>query len=211
MLSKISSLNIQSPFTINKGRAKIVNNDETLHRSLDDLAEEEKTVKDLILVIRRLPAWYYSILWHHSIHTKVNEKKGVFKFRVRDVYDAEFKQRNPTVLLIPEITCKTTYPDFKLREVGGKHLNHFTFQQVTWFKMETLAEDLLEYLQLKGIEVTGEQKKLILNVKENHSYKTRGPRLRYYSNADLEILYKNNSLWAGLEEKLYGNILQEIE
>lgn len=208
MLSKISSLDFISPFAISKGRAKIVLKDETLHAPLESLDKHQIDNKDIILVIRRLPAWWYSILWHHSIHTRINEKIGVEKYRVRDVYDSEFKQKQPSVLLIPEITCKTTYPDSKLHEIGGNYLYR---NKTIWFKMETLAEDLLNYLIDKNIKITGEETDLILNVGHNHSYKTCSARLRYYSNRDLEILYENNPLWSKVEQILYGNILQEIE
>lgn len=191
--------NFKIPFEINAERARM-NIKGTIHTYFHEV---NITNKILFSTLRRLPYWIYSMMWHQGIHTKLNHKGGVYKYKKRDVYTDEFQAKAPN-LPLADFSCHTIYPDFILQPFLEGYED-----QINWFRMEHLVPDLISNLKthlninLNKLEI----KKLLKSSKEKNSYNTAKNVLRYFSQENINTLYRNNTVWAKIEKQVYGDTL----
>ena len=148
--------------------------------------ENINTKKDLLLVIRRLPNWWLSYMWHQSKIVTINYKLRVEKKIIG--HDASYENANNRgFLFLPEQMAYTVYPDYILNLYKKSW-------DIKWLRMENLSKDISVYLNRK-----------IENVLKTN---TSNPPTEYWTKNSLETLYKNNPEWTKLEQEIYETILQ---
>lgn len=186
MLKELNIKVYNSPYKIKDKTAH--STDTYKHKTFNEVNTEGK---DILLVIRRLPAWFFSIMWHNSVHYKLNEKHRFKKSGVGKTYDTYFKDKKPK-FSPPKLMCYTTYPDMILKQ----NLAGYDPDKIIWLRMEYLEHDLLKYLNIKQD----------LGVDFRHSYTAYNKYLRWYNYWNPKskvILHKQNPLWTSIQQKVY--------
>lgn len=156
----------------------------------------------VIIPVRRLPSWYLSMLWQEAIHTRTNINGKTQKFGIGETYSRQMeKRRKQCSISKPQFSCHSTYPDYRLNPflIGQK-------QQLLYIRQEYLVDDLYQTLS-EFVDFSSESIELLKNFpKDKYSYGYNHNLEEYWTKESLEILYKNNPRWEGMEKKLYGNI-----
>lgn len=179
MLAKAGYKLKNCPFIIENGR--IIKSNETKHNTLDSLDESLLEGKTLFLVIRQLPDWWKSFLWHQSKHTFINTEGNLAKNTGLSYLDSEARNR-PGFLFLPKIHAHNTLPDKILAQ-------HYCFESINLIRMEYLIEDFSQY----GIELPS-------MTKLRYSY---SPPEKYWTEETIKILYEHNPNWAAIDQKFY--------
>lgn len=187
MLDK-AGVEFEHPFDI-KGN-KAVGTDEKKHVSFRELWETRPEVMDgrpLYSVIRRLPDWTLSILWHQSKHTMINENNRVAKWVGESAYHSTSKER-PGFLHLPDISACFCLGDASLKKYN------FESQPINYLRMEYLRGDIKKHLNIKLAQST-----------RYHSYH-EAILDHYWTDEARALLYRNNPMYAELEKEVYGSL-----
>ena len=147
------------------------------------------TGKRLFIVIRRLPQWFLSFMWHQSKHSEIRNNK-VQKLSRGVPYTTPGKQAQG-YLTNADIMCQCNYPDTKL-------FKHFDYDaDITVLRQERLVRDLNKFVGLKLKDVP----------KSTFSYSSDKP-VSYWHPHQLNNLYSSNPFWSGIEEEVYGSLIK---
>jgi hypothetical protein len=141
--------------------------------------------KRLALNIRRLPAWIVSREQHKSRH-------GLWP------------DYTPIPMDTPEKMASTTFPDYRL----GGFLDNGRFQIDRWLRTELLLDDFLAFLT-ELTEVTDERRARVAALGPVNVNPYDHELGSWFSAEQVERLYRNNPLWASIEERVYGGLLIE--
>lgn len=177
-----AGIKVSEPFAFKIVNGKIVDSDATKHLSWNTLFLPEGIRK--FLVLRRLPDWLKSITWHYSKHFVINDNGNCVKQGISKSYSNKFKQV-PGYLPPPNFLAYSIYPDSVLSKY------YKLGENIEILRMEYLIEDVKKHL---SIDLRPEPKE--------YSY---SPPEKYWTEEALEILYRNNPLWATLERNYYSN------
>lgn len=166
------------PFSIVRGQ--IINSTEQKHVTFNKTDDAVLKGKTLFLVIRKLPDWWKSYLWHQSKHTYVNVSGNLAKDSSLS-YIGENPKKRPGFLFLPKIHAHNTFPDIVLKE----HI----YPNVKFIRMEYLIQDFSQYgINLKQID------------KKKYSY---SPPEKYWNEESTSILYEHNPNWAAIDREFY--------
>jgi hypothetical protein len=139
--------------------------------------------KQLVLNIRRLPAWILS----HENH----------KARI-----PAYPHPKPDPISSPEQMASSTLPD--------QCLSNFTdngrLSIDRWLRMESLAEDLLE-LVMQLTNVTDDRRQRVLRIDHSNSLDYDHDPHHWFTRDRLERLYRNNPNWSTVEQAVYGDTM----
>lgn len=156
-------------------------------RTFQDLSENIIKDKTLYLVIRRLPSWWKSLLWHMGKHTKLDKHNCPQKIKLPEfTYDEKF-QKQKSFILKADLMCHSTFPDFHIQ----KHIKPFD-TIIKYLRVENLQEDFEKYFDIKlpNISIT------------KYTYMPPTDK-RYWTEETKQILYENNPFWTNLEHSCY--------
>lgn len=188
MASRVPKLLIKSSFKIKGNRA--LSSGVYKHSTLSEVRDRGKR---RIAVLRHLPTWLMSVMWHQSLHTVINSKGRVQKFGVGKTYFDEMKKRKG-FLFLPEFACQTVYPDSILRQYLDMNV---------YLRMENLAEDFIRHMNIDP-KYHDDIKQVSTGI---HGYEYDHDPQHYWTKPAKETLYKNNPLWTNLEKEVYGHLL----
>jgi len=145
---------------------------------IEFLGEKQKR----ILNLRRLPAWLLS-----NAHQR--------KMEAKTPLDIDILRQG---ILPGKKDFPEAYPD--------KILTHFMCNRIDyWLRTEYLAEDFIKIMS-NFVIINEPEQNLIRKIKANVTYYNKNIQ-DWFSNHDLEVIYKNNPLWAEKEKELYGTLL----
>lgn len=163
---------------------------------LKQLGKRYNIIKDDILpdyckhylVIRHLPDWWLSYMWHESKHVYMTHDNTVAKAGYGSEYSSAYKQRSG-FLPLPRIASCSFYPDVLLME--------HSIDNVVVLRQENLTEDWHTYF--------GYPLKTSMLGKKEYSYLPPDWK-QYWSKEHIDRLYMNNWMWASLENETYGEL-----
>jgi hypothetical protein len=148
--------------------------------------EAEVAGKQLVMNIRRLPAWTLSAA-HHKATVGVHP---------------EFE---PQPLAPVDELVESTDPDDMLRWLTDGD----RFRVDRWLRTEFLEQDVAELLDELGVLTDEVRTRVGAIGKINEQSYERDPRRRF-SAAQLRRLYERNPGWAAVERQVYGDLLIEL-
>jgi len=173
-----AGVTIKHPFKIKSNKAFSTKRNKHITFSSKDLGERK-----LFVVIRRLPDWLLSYMWHQSKHTFMNDKNRVSKRKIGQSYHGKVR-RSGGFLYLPTYACYSCFPDQILRK-------YCKGQNVTYLRMEYLIEDVESHLDIK-----------LKDIGKYHSYGKNLPS-EYWPPESTKILYECNPFWATIEKRIY--------
>ena len=141
---------------------------------------DPQTYRYWLLNIRRLPSWVIS-----------------FVQEIRNHHGKTFPVPNPRLL------SEARLPDRLLADYtdNGRYPIH------RWLRMEYLRKDLAEFIDQEVRTLSGSEKEL-LSTFPTKAERTYDHRIeQWFTRHDCERLYRNNPLWASIEQAAYGNLL----
>lgn len=199
MCSKIKDLSVETAFQVSNDTNRARSTSRYKH---DTFTDYNIKGKQLVLVIRRLPSFWLSYMWHQSLSTIINEEQSVKKVGVGETYEKKWKQKKG-FLFLPKIMCCSTYPDIILKSYAKG------WPDIHWLRMEKLAGDFVKLINKYHHRKVSVKEYIILKnlSKTDHSYSKSYPNV-YWNNETLSTLYKYNPYWKKLERRIYGAILR---
>jgi hypothetical protein len=145
---------------------------------------EQVAGKTLVMNLRRLPFWVLSRAQH------------VARWGTHPNYE-------PIPMASPQELSESDFPDDRLALYtdGGR------FRIDRWFRMEHLQEDFIGFVS-ELIEVTEEQRDRAVRLPLLNAHGYDHEIASWFSPEQVMRMYERNPAWAGLEEELYGGLLQ---
>jgi hypothetical protein len=151
------------------------------HQTFADRREEVEG-KVLALNIRRLPAWLLSREQHRA-------RWGVHP------------ENRPMPMPSPAEMASSMLPDERL----GGFVNGAGLEIERWLRAEHLFEDFLEFVT-DFAEVSDETRARIENMGRINFNVYNRSLSEWFTSEQIEQLYARNPLWAGVEERVYGDL-----
>ena len=145
--------------------------------------EAEIAGKLLVMNIRRLPAWTLSGAHHKAAH-------GVHP------------DYRPGPVQTPDEMTSTTDADDLLRWMT----DHGRLEVDRWLRAEALEDDLLALLSELGVETPEVRRRVLAVGRVNEGSYERG-EVGAFSPEQIRRLYELNPTWAGIERRVYGDLV----
>lgn len=133
--------------------------------------------RELVLSIRRLPAFVLSQLHHRLMDGRLTE------------------------LPAPELICRDYMGDFYIRH----YTDEGQLKIDRWLRCEHLRSDLKDYLT-KHFELSDEQNSLLETASTKPRLPYRHDVGAFLQPEQVRELYDNNPLWAEIEREVYGQL-----
>jgi hypothetical protein len=152
------------------------------HTSFKD---REQTIKGKLLAlnIRRLPSWVISREHHKA-------KWGLYP-------DFEPLPMDP-----PQQLAESSFPDWRL----STFLDDGRFEIDRWLRMESLAQDFVAFIS-EFTQVDEAAREAILELGPVNAIDYDHEIGNWFSDDQIELLYRSNPLWAGVERQVYGGTI----
>jgi hypothetical protein len=153
--------------------------------------------KKKILNIRPLPYWILSWCFHFDTYGLNNIKQPF------DEEQYEFLRQGK---------IKQIHSDGKLFKIhtGDEWLASFSSHEVDyWIRTDYLAEDFIKVAS-NFTEIDEDRKKKIKSIKANVNVKNKKYKKNlneWFTQEDINTIYKNNPAWSKIEEKVYGKLV----
>jgi hypothetical protein len=141
--------------------------------------------KLLALNIRRLPAWILSREHHKAKH-------GLHP------------DNQPTRMVSPQQMAESSFPDHRLSSFTDER----RIEIGRWIRTESLATDFLEFVA-GFTDVSEEQEKEVLGLGLVNTIAYDHDVHHWFTDRQLETLYRNNPVWSALEKAVYGETILE--
>lgn len=138
--------------------------------------------KLLVMNIRRLPEWALSRAHHVS-------RWGIYP-------DYE-----PMPMATPEELASSSFPDSRLMV----HTDECRFWPDRWLRMETLADDFLDFVSSLRDVTDAERERVAALGPVNSAEYDRDLEL-WFTPEQIRRMYLNNPCWATLEQEQYGGL-----
>ena len=145
--------------------------------------------KDLILIIRRLPDYFFSIIWHSSIHYRFNKLEKKERILEGGNYTKDKKKLKQTFLYSSNILSYSIFPDYTLKIYTKEFLD-----RIIWLRMENLTEDFAKYLKIPVSKI---------ETSHYHSYTNKQMIRNFWTDEQIKTLYKFNPFWRKTEAIVY--------
>lgn len=200
MCAKIHDLHVETAFQVSQDTNRAKSTSRYKH---DTFADHDIKNKKLVLTLRRLPSFWLSYMWHQSLSTMINDKRGVSKVGIGETYEKKWKKKKG-FLFLPKIMCCSSFPDTILYYYSKRWL-----KDIHWMRMEKLTTDFVRLLNKQhDRKITDKEVEVLKNLsKTDHSYSRSYPDV-YWDTDTIKLLYKNNPYWAKLEKSIYGDIFR---
>ena len=144
--------------------------------------EQDVAGRMLVMNLRRLPFWVLSRAQH------------VARWGVHPDYQ-------PIPMASAQELSESDFPDDRL----GLYTDGERFPIDRWLRMEQLGEDFLEFVS-ELTPVTPEQRAAVLSLPPVNSHEYDHELATWFTPEEIERMYERNPVWAGIEERLYGEL-----
>jgi hypothetical protein len=145
--------------------------------------EQEVRDKQLVMNIRRLPYWVLSRAQHAA------------RWGVHPDY-------KPIPMASAAELSESDFPDDRLRLFTGDGRLAID----AWIRMEHLVEDFLAFIS-RHTSVSAERREAARRLPMVNAHEYEHDLAEWFTADQIARMYERNSLWASLEERLYGNLV----
>jgi hypothetical protein len=142
--------------------------------------EEEVRGKLLVMNIRRLPSWILSWAQHRA-------RRGIFP------------KYKPLPMWSPAEMADSSEADARL----NLYLANGRFEVDRWLRTEYLRSDFLEFIS-ELTPISEDERRQILELQLVNALRYEHDVRRWFTDEQLERMYKNNPLWTSIEERAFG-------
>jgi hypothetical protein len=144
--------------------------------------EDQIRGKLLAMNIRRLPAWVLSRAQHVA-------RWGIWPDYV------------PIPMDSPKALSESSFPDMRL----GSYTDDGRLDIDRWLRTEALAEDFLAFVS-EFCEVGDERRARVHDLQPLNTQSYDREVDNWFTAAQIRTMYERNPVWAGLEQRLYGDL-----
>jgi hypothetical protein len=145
--------------------------------------EDQIRGKLLAMNIRRLPAWVLSRAQHVA-------RWGIWPDYV------------PIPMDSPKALSESSFPDMRLRS----YTDDGRLEIDRWLRTEALAEDFLAFVA-EFCEVDDERRVRVHELQPLNTQSYDREVENWFTPAQIRAMYERNPVWAGLEQRLYGDLV----